>query len=422
MKTVFNKKKERALLVGAELPGLSRWDVEDHLRELALLAATAGAEVVHEELARCRGISSSTYIGRGKVRELADRCRLTGVDVVIFDDDLGPAQVRNLENDFGIKVIDRTELILDIFAQHARTREGKIQIELAQLVYLLPRLKRRWTHLSRQEGGIGVRGPGETQIEVDRRRVRQRIGKLTAELAEVRKHRATQRKQRRRGGWPVVSIIGYTNSGKSTLMNALTSSRLAVGNRLFSTLDPATRVLVFPDNFKILLTDTVGFIRKLPHQLVEAFKATLEEVVQSDLLLHVLDLSSHTIDENNLAVNNILRELNAIGRPMVMALNKADKVGRKGRIDKYLRLFPGSVAISAKRETGLPDLMAMIREALSGWREFVRLAVPQGHGRTIALIHEKGHVLRKRYLDGNVLLDAELPPGLRRAVDKYIRP
>lgn len=421
MKTVFNKQKERALLVGAELPGLSRWDVEDHLRELALLADTAGALVVRKEIARCRGVSPSRYIGRGKALELADRCRLTGIDVVIFDDDLGPAQVRNLEKDFGIKVIDRTELILDIFAQHARTREGKIQIELAQLVYLLPRLKRRWTHLSRQEGGIGVRGPGETQIEVDRRRVRQRIGKLTAELAEVRKHRATQRKQRRRGGWPVVSIIGYTNSGKSTLMNALTSSRFAVGDRLFATLDPATRVLVFPGNFKILLTDTVGFIRKLPHQLVEAFKATLEEVVQSDLLLHVLDLSSPTIEENNLAVNNVLKKLNATGRPMVVALNKADQVGRKARIDKYLRLFPGSVAISAKEKTGLSDLMAMIREALSGGREFVRLAVPQVDGKTIALVHEKGHVLRKRYLDGNVLLDAKLPPGLRRAVEKYIR-
>lgn len=414
--------RERALLVGVELAGTSKWDVEDHIRELGLLADTAGATVVHEEMVRCRGISPATYMGTGKVREVAELCRLTGAEVVIFDEDLSPAQARNLENELGVKVIDRTELILDIFAQHARTKEGKIQIELAQLVYLLPRLTRRWTHLSRQEGGIGVRGPGETQLEVDKRRVRQRIGKLTGELDEVKKHRATQRKQRQRGGWPVVSIIGYTNSGKSTLMNALTSSSFAAGDRLFATLDPATRVLLFPDNFRVLLTDTVGFIRKLPHQLVEAFMATLEEVVQGDLLLHVLDISSPTIEENNRAVHNVLRELGAHEKPMLIALNKVDIVGRGERVAKYLRRFPGSVAISAREGRGLDDLMVKLRGELSGWRELVRLSVPQSDGRTIALLHGKGHVLKERYRAGSVLMEAEIPRGLRKAVEKYIRP
>ena len=417
----MNRQKERAMLVGVELPGRTRWDVEDHLRELALLADTAGAVVVCEEIARRRGVSPSRYIGEGKAGELAEICRLKGINVVIFDDDLSPVQARNLENDFGIKVIDRTELILDIFAQHAMTKEGKIQIELAQLVYLLPRLKRRWTHLSRQEGGIGVRGPGETQLEVDRRKVRQRIDKLAAELAAVRKHRATQRKQRRRLGWPIISVIGYTNSGKSTLMNALTSSNFAVGDKLFATLDPATRVLALPDNFKVLLTDTVGFIRKLPHQLVEAFKATLEEVARSDLLLHVLDLTSPTIEESNGAVNNVLKEIDALDIPMFMALNKADIVRQRGRINKYLRRFPGSVAISAKNKTGLDDLMKRMNEMLSGCRERVSLAIPQGDGRTIALLHEKGHILQKRYSDGNVMIEAELPRRLRSAIEKYIR-
>ncbi len=413
--------RERALLVGVEVPGTSKWDVEDHIRELALLADTAGAAVDHVETVRRRAVSPATYIGRGKVRDIAERCRITGVNVVIFDDDLSPAQARNLESGLGVKVIDRTELILDIFAQHAKTKEGKIQIELAQLVYLLPRLKRRWTHLSRQEGGIGVRGPGETQLEVDRRRVRQRIVKLTAELVEVRKHRATQRKQRRRGGWPVVSIIGYTNSGKSTLMNALTSSSFATGDALFATLDPATRLLAFPDNFKVLLTDTVGFIRKLPHQLVEAFKATLEEVIQGDLLLHVLDISSPTIEENNRAVNNVLKELGAHEKPVVVALNKMDLVRQGERIAKYQKRFPGSVAIAAREGMGLEDLKKKLQEELSGWRERVRLAIPQADGKMVALVHEKGSVLRKRYLDGSVLMEAEIPRGLRRVVEKYIR-
>src|SRR5580698_7044115 len=269
-------------------------------------------------------LNAATFIGPGKAGEFAQYCRANKVDTIIFDDELSPAQSRNLEKIFECKVLDRTALILDIFAQRARTREGKLQIELAQLQHLLPRLTRFWGHLSRQKGGIGMRGDGETQLETDRRRVQDRIAKIARELDVVRRQRSTQRHGRQRNLWPLASIVGYTNAGKSTLLNALTGAEVLAEDKLFATLDPTTRRLKLPTNQNVLLTDTVGFIRKLPHGLVEAFKATLEEVVRADLLLHVVDISHEQAEQQIAAVNAVLAEIGAGEKPVIMVFNKID--------------------------------------------------------------------------------------------------
>src|SRR5437899_164535 len=318
---------------------------------------------------------ATTFIGKGKADEFAEHCRRADVDTVIFDDELSPAQSRNLERVFNCKILDRTSLILDIFAQRARTKEGKLQIELAQLQHLLPRLTRFWGHLSRQKGGIGMRGDGETQLETDRRRVQDRIARITRELEEVRQHRQTQRVGRQRNLWPLASIIGYTNAGKSTLLNQLTGAATLAEDMMFATLDPTTRRLRLPTNQNVLLTDTVGFIRKLPHRLVEAFKATLEEVVQAELLLHVVDVSHPQADEQILAVNAVLEEIGAAGKPTLMVFNKVDRFGTEEILNNYLEKFPGSVGISAKTADGIPELLAELGALLRPVREFVELSV-----------------------------------------------
>jgi len=303
------KRPERVFLVGLELKSRSSWELQDSLAELHELATTAGGEIIGNGTQKLDVPVAGTFIGTGKADEFANHCRKEDVDTVIFDDDLSPAQSRNLERVFNCKVLDRTSLILDIFAQRARTKEGKLQIELAQLQHLLPRLTRFWGHLSRQKGGIGMRGDGETQLETDRRRVQDRISRIADELAVVRRQRTTQRTGRRRNLWPLASIVGYTNAGKSTLLNTLTGATTLAEDKVFATLDPMTRRLRLPTNQNVLLTDTVGFIRKLPHGLVEAFKATLEEVVQAELLIHVVDVSHPQADEQILAVNSVLEEL-----------------------------------------------------------------------------------------------------------------
>ncbi|MFM8809857.1 MAG: GTPase HflX, partial [Chthoniobacterales bacterium] len=276
---------EKTVLVGLEHHGVSRWDLQESLAELRELAATAGAKVVDTVTQKLDHPTAPYYIGKGKAEEVAARCTETGAGSIIFDDELSPAQGRNLEEVTSKKILDRTQLILDIFARRARSREGRLQIELAQLQYLLPRLTRMWTHLSRQTGGIGTRGPGETQLEVDRRRVQERISRLQKDLEEVRKHRAIQREGRARHQWPVVAIVGYTNAGKSSLLNRLTNAGVIAEDKLFATLDPTTRQFVLPNKLKVLFTDTVGFIRKLPHTVIESFKATLEELRSADLLV-----------------------------------------------------------------------------------------------------------------------------------------
>ena len=318
------KKQERALLIGLEQEGVSKWDLRDSMEELRELASSAGAEVVDTVTQKLQKPTAPYYIGKGKAELIKESFKDQQITSVIFNDELSPAQGRNLENLLSRKVLDRTQLILDIFAQRARSREGRLQIELAQLQYLLPRLTRMWDHLSRQTGGIGTRGPGETQLEVDRRRVQERIARLERELEGVRKVRHVQRQGRKRHQWPVAAVVGYTNAGKSTLLNLLTGADLVAENKLFATLDPTTRSLTLPNKQRVLLTDTVGFLRKLPHTLIESFKATLEEVSEADLLIHVIDLSHPRVDENIEAVNMVTKELGAYGKQTLLVFNKID--------------------------------------------------------------------------------------------------
>jgi GTP-binding protein HflX len=382
------------------------------LEELSELAITAGADVVGDGVQKMAAPCATTFIGKGKADEFAQHCRTADVDTVIFDDELSPAQSRNLEKVFNCKVLDRTSLILDIFAQRARTREGKLQIELAQLQHLLPRLTGFWGHLSRQKGGIGMRGgEGETQLETDRRRVQDRIARICRELEVVRRQRSTQRQARQRNHWALASIVGYTNAGKSTLLNTLTGSDVLAENKLFATLDPTTRRLRLPTNQNVLLTDTVGFIRKLPHGLVEAFKATLEEVVQADLLLHVVDVSHPQADEQVRSVNTVLKEIGAEGKPTLMVFNKIDQLnGNQSVLTRFLEQHPHGVAISAQNGDGVPALLAQLGSQLRPIREFMELAVPHHESGVIARLHEVGQVIERSY-DGNTArLKARIPP------------
>ena len=411
-------------MVGLERPGHDRWAVQDSLVELRELAETAGTLVLDTLTQKRDTPTAPTFIGKGKVGELAERCRESAADMVIFDDDLSPAQAQNLSELLGenVKVLDRTELILDIFAQRARSREGKIQVELAQLEYMLPRLAGLWTHLSRQRGGVGARGPGEQQLEVDRRRATEKITRLKRELAEVRKNRRIERGGRQRLHWPVISIIGYTNSGKSTLLNALTGANVLAEDKLFATLDPTTRKLRLPNNQNVLLTDTVGFLRKLPHQLVEAFQATLEETVEADLLLHVVDVSHPQAAEQIKAVDVVLHEIHASGKPMVIALNKMDKLGEdRTSIDKFLHEFQHAVPISAKHGDGLKSLLEEIGNQLQDRRVEVTLLIPPERSQTIALVYRCGYVT-ERGLDNNgkVLLKVQIPKVLAGELAPYV--
>ena len=397
------------------------WEVRDSLDELAELAATAGAEVVGDGTQKLEAPVAATFIGCGKADEFARHCQSRDVDTVIFDDDLSPAQSRNLETVFQCKVLDRTVLILDIFAQRARTREGKLQVELAQLAHLLPRLTRYWSHLSRQKGGIGMRGgEGESQLETDRRRVQERIDKIGEELVLVRRHRATQRAGRQRQLWPLASIVGYTNAGKSTLLNALTGAEVLEEDKLFATLDPTTRRLRLPTNQNVLLTDTVGFIRKLPHRLVEAFKATLEEVVQADLLLHVVDVSHPLAGEQIRAVNSVLEDIGAEGKPTLMVFNKIDRLGNGELAGRFLEQYPNSVAVSAATGEGFPALLAELGSQLRPSREFVELNVPHTEPGVVARLHAVGQVIERDYNGEGARFKARIPPHFHAEFAPFI--
>jgi GTP-binding protein HflX len=350
---------------------------------------------------------------------LAAHCRQHNVDTVIFDDELSPAQSRNLEEVFECKVLDRTSLILDIFAQRARTREGKLQVELAQLQHLLPRLTRFWGHLSRQKGGIGMRGDGETQLETDRRRVQDRIARISRELEEVRQHRQTQRVGRQRSLWPLASIVGYTNAGKSTLLNQLTGASVLSEDMMFATLDPTTRRLRLPTNQNVLLTDTVGFIRKLPHRLVEAFKATLEEVVEAELLLHVVDVSHPQAEEQILAVNSVLEEIGAAGKPTLMVFNKVDRFENRELLNRYTERFPGSVGVSAKTGEGIPELLVELGAMLRPVREFMELQIPHEAAAVVARLHAVAQVVERNYDGPTARFKARIPPHLRSEFAGY---
>jgi GTP-binding protein HflX len=394
---------ERAVVAALRLPSQRRFEVEESLEELAALGVAAGASVVHRAIQERAAPTPGLYFGRGKVEELAEAARAQGANLLVCDDPLTPIQERNISQATGLKVIDRTALILDIFAQRARTAEGKLQVELAQLTYLLPRLIGQWKHLERLGGGIGTRGPGETQLESDRRVIRRRVERIRAELARVQVHRRLQREGRRRLGLPVVALVGYTNAGKTTLLNTLTGASFSAADRLFVTLDPAARQVNGAGRHPFILTDTVGFIRKLPHQLVAAFRATLEELADADVLLHVADASHPALAEHMAAVDAMLRELDVADRPTVLALNKIDRLEHP-LVEPLAR---DGVPVSAATGEGLPALRDAIDEALR-LRSAV-LRIPYADGGALALCYARGRVLARSEEDGHVRLEVELP-------------
>ncbi|MBA2325952.1 MAG: GTPase HflX [Actinobacteria bacterium] len=400
---------QRALLVGTGSGTRSLDEAEASLSELGLLTDTAGAEPVESILQRREKPDPATYIGSGKAQELRGLADGLDADVVVFDDELTPAQQRNLEKLFGRDVVDRVALILDIFAQHATSQEGMVQVELAQLRYRLPRLRGRGVELSQQAGGIGTRGPGETQLEVDRRRIQRRVRKLEDDLKRLARTRGTQRKARRRREMVTVALVGYTNAGKSTLLNRLTASDALVEDQLFSTLDPTTRRLRLPGGETVLLSDTVGFVRKLPHQLVEAFRSTLEEVVDARLLVHVVDASAPTAEQQIEAVRDVLREIGAADLPELLVVNKLDAAAPDA-VDEILADHPGSVAVSAAAGEGVDKLREVLTERLRALDRIVELAVPYERGDVMAALHREGEVLVEIHGDRETRVRARIPP------------
>ena len=384
--------------------------------ELAALVETAGGEVVGRLLQNRPTPDPRSFIGDGKVQELKHMIEVNGCDLAVFDNELSPSQMRVLQEDLGVKVLDRSGLILDIFAQRAQTSEGRLQVELAQYKYLLPRLLGMWTHLERQEGAIGTRGPGETQLESDRRHIRRKIQKLEEELEAVRKVRSTQRRQREKNAIPVVALVGYTNAGKSSLLNALTDAGIPANNRLFDTLDTTTRHLRLPDTQEVLLSDTVGFIRHLPTQLVEAFKATLEELKYADILLHVIDISNPDWMSQAEVVDNLIRELGAEHTPCIRVFNKCDR---------YLGILPRgerTVCVSARTGEGLPELMAQVSEILNKGKHHAVLRIPYHRGDLIDLLQREAAVLNMEYAEDCTVVEAVVKPEIWGRVKDFAAP
>jgi GTP-binding protein HflX len=405
------------VLVGTMRAGDSLLSGEESLAELERLADTAGLTVTAKALQTLRRIHPATFIGSGKVEEVRQLIEERGANVSIFDDALSPAQQRNLESALRVKVVDRSQLILDIFAQRAHSLAGKLQVELAQLQYLLPRLTRQWQHLSRLGGGVGTRGPGETQLEVDRRRVRERIAALRRRLNEVARTRRLHRESRAQVPYAMVALVGYTNSGKSTLMNRLTAAGVLVEDKLFATLDPTVRRLTLPSGAVALLIDTVGFINKLPHGFVDAFKSTLEEVRTADFLLHVVDASSAHAVEQTRVVEQVLGELGAGHTPRITVLNKIDVLPPGHR---PFGSEAASCPISARSGDGVGELLRVIDAALQAGRERLHIRIPATRGDLVARLHQAGTVLREEYEDGQVEVTALVPPKLAGQVRKAV--
>lgn len=414
---------ERAIIVGMEYGGgasIIGWSAEDSLEELKQLADTAGAEVVARFLQKRPKPDPAFFIGRGKVQELALYVQQENVDLCIFDDELSPAQQRNIEQAMGVRVLDRTALILDIFAQRAHTNEGKLQVELAQLQYTLPRIMGKGLSLSRLGGGIGTRGPGETKLEVDRRRIRDRIAYIKGCISKVKNVRTLQRSGRAKASVPTVSLVGYTNAGKSTLLNTLTNSDIYAQDQLFATLDPTTRQLELPNKQQAILTDTVGFIQRLPHQLVAAFQSTLEEVVEADVLLHVIDVSHELYKEQANAVYHVLEELGAKDKTIITVYNKIDKLPEGSALAERLAKEENSICISAKARLNLDGLLALIAENLKLKSVEESFLVPYSDSAAVSRLHEAGTVLEQEYLAEGTLLKVRMEAEQVQEFEKYL--
>jgi GTPase len=404
---------EKAFLIAVDTGGDDGWSAEDSLAELGNLATTAGAEVVGAEWQNRRHVDPNWYIGKGKAEDLAAAKRETGFDLLVADDELSPAQQRALEELLKVKVIDRSRLILDIFALHAQTHEGRLQVELAQLEYQLPRLTKMWTHLSRTQGGIGSRGPGESQLETDRRIIRTRIAKMKERVEQVRTQRETAARGRDRRLWPTVGIVGYTNAGKSTLLNALVGSDVAhAEDKLFATLDPTSRQVKLGDGQTAIVTDTVGFIHKLPHQLVDAFRATLEEVNRADVLIEVVDASDAHVDEHRSTVQTVLDELGAGEKPRLVAFNKSDLVDRSALNGQTpAPVIAGAVFVSALTGYGIDTLRTGISALLASMWVDIDVAVPYAAGELLARVRERGTV-EVEYRERDVRVHGRVAPSL----------
>jgi len=404
---------ERAILVGLVPREVTRAEAEESIEELASLTRTAGGEVVGSVLQERRAIDPATFIGKGKAEEIAALCREDNIDLIVFDDDLSSAQARNLERLTGKRVIDRSQVILDIFALGARTSVAKAQVELAQIEYTLPRLRRMWEHLSRTGGGIGTRGPGETQLEVDRRRIRRRMVTLKKMLKKVEKDRAVRTSRRKQ--FVRVSLVGYTNTGKSTLFNKITRASVATGDRLFETLDATTRVLRLPLKEIVLLSDTVGFIRKIPHDLVASFHATLECVIEADVIIHVADLSHHDYDGQIATVRSVLKEIGAGGKHEILVFNKVDLIDDEDILKFALRRYEDAVPVSALYGWGSDAIKERLLAYALGRKEEILLQLPPEDGKTLSYLHKYGTVVRREMVNGNLSL-------LVRMERRYLKP
>ena len=412
---------EKAVLVTVEFfdrQYKDTWKLDDVNFELRELVRSAGLEAAG--LVECfkDKPTAGYYIGKGKAEEIGLICKDKKADVVIFGYDLSSTQQQNLEDIIGLKVIDRTQLILDIFARRAHSTEGKVQVELAQLQYLLPRLKGKGIMLSRLGGGIGTRGPGEQKLEMDRRRIRERIGRLKDELERIHERRDGLRRKRHESDLAIISLIGYTNAGKSTLLNALTDSDVITQDKLFSTLDPTARRFVLPNNQKVVFVDTVGFLHNLPHHLIEAFKATLEEVAEADLLVHLLDASSPMVRELSQAVHEVLEELGISGKQIITVLNKIDKISEKGDIVRLGREFENAIPISALRKENLEALVERISMILFASLEYVKVIIPQSEGRLLNQIYKEASIIKREYKGDSVCIEADMPSRLKNLLDK----
>ena len=421
---------EKAILVGVGLRGeRPLLSINDSLRELALLAKTAGIEVVGEVKQILPKINSATFVGSGKIEEVLELLEYTGAEVVLFDDELSPRHQRELEKRFGeeVKILDRSALILDIFAQHAKTREGALQVELAQYEYRLPRLTRLWTHLARQAGGssrggisgVGVRGPGETQLEVDRREIQKKIDKLKQELELVRQHRSRYRARRQDTGIPVIALVGYTNAGKSTLLNKLTGADVYAADQLFATLDPTTRRIELPSGRSVLLTDTVGFIQKLPPTLIAAFRATLEEIREADVILHVVDTTHSNCQQHIEAVEDTLAEIDVHSVPKILVWNKLDALEEDVPVIE-MGEYADIVAVSAYTGEGIDELLEVIEQTLTHGMRPVTLCLPHTRGDLVAHLYDEAHVMERSDTEDGVMLAVQLPQKLYERYKAFI--